>query len=148
MNSTKFNEDFVKNLIRAKEGKRLDFKQKITSKEKIAKTISAFANTEGGIILIGVSDHQRIVGIDPEEEKFMVESANVEFCFPPASLTFHPVKWSQEIETPWDNEEDIYLLLVEVSPAGDSQIACKNKSGELKVYQRIRDQTIAISSSD
>ena len=147
MNSTKFNQDFVKKLIRTKEGKHLDFKQKITSKEKIAKTISAFANTEGGIILIGVSDKKRVVGIDPEEEKYMVETANSELCIPQASLTYYPIKWPKDVDLSEDNEEDIYLLLVKVNPSEVSQISCKTQSGELKAYQRVNDQSVAISSS-
>lgn len=147
MNSTKYNEDFVKKLIRTKEGKHLDFKQKITSKEKIAKTLSAFSNTDGGLILIGVSDKKRIVGIDPEEEKYMVDSANEEFCTPKASLSFFPIKWTKEFENLEENEEDIYLLIVEVASATESKIFCKNKSGELKAYERIEDQTLVISNS-
>ena len=147
MNSTKYNQEFVKKLIRSKEGKRLDFKQKITSKEKIAKTLSAFSNTEGGMILIGVSDKKRIVGIDPEEEKYMIESANEEFCSPLASLSFHPIKWKQETEQEEVNDEEVYLLMVEVNLAENGQIFFKSKSGETKPYHRVGDKTLAISSS-
>ncbi|WP_026951559.1 AlbA family DNA-binding domain-containing protein [Algoriphagus mannitolivorans] len=147
MNSTKYNEDFVKKLIRTKEGKHLDFKQKITSKEKIAKTLSAFSNTAGGLILIGVSDKKRIVGVDPEEEKYMVETANEEFCTPKATLSFYPIKWTQDSENLLENDEDIYLLLVEVASSTGSKVYCKGKLGELKAYQRIEDQTLAISNS-
>ena len=67
MKSAKFEEEFVKDLLKQKEGEKLDFKLKITSKEKIAKTLSAMANSEGGFIVIGMSDHKKIIGIDPDE---------------------------------------------------------------------------------
>ena len=144
MNSTKYNQEFVKKLIRDKEGNHLDFKQKITPKEKIAKTLSAFANTEGGMILIGVSDKKRIIGIDLEEEKYMVESANEQFCSPLASLSFHPIKWSQVIDQEDERNEEINLLLVEVFPTENRRIFYKSKSGETKVYHRVGDRTLAI----
>ena len=144
MNSTKYNQEFVKKLIRDKEGNHLDFKQKITPKEKIAKTLSAFANTEGGMILIGVSDKKRIIGIDLEEEKYMIESANEQFCSPLASLSFHPIKWSQVIDQEDERNEEINLLLVEVFPTENRRIFYKSKSGETKVYHRVGDRTLAI----
>ena len=49
-------EDFIKKLIKDQENLTFDLKLRITSKKKIAKTISAFANTHGVIILVGVSD--------------------------------------------------------------------------------------------
>ncbi len=64
MNITKFDEDFIKFLIRSKESKTLDFKQKVPSKEKISRTMAAIANTDGGFILIGLSDQKKIIGID------------------------------------------------------------------------------------
>lgn len=145
MNSTKFNEEFIKNLIRQNEGKLLDFKLKITSREKIAKTISAFANSEGGMILIGISDKKQVIGIDPYEEQYMVESANEMFCEPHASISFFPIKWTNE--NPFEDEEPI-VLLVKVSPQKDGVIYCKNNSGERKAYKRSGDQTLLISDSD
>ena len=96
MISTKYNQEFVKKIIQEKEGNQLDFKQKVTSKEKIAKTLAAFANTTGGLILIGLSDQRKIIGIDPEEEQYMIDSANEEFLIPRVSLRFHTIKLPNE----------------------------------------------------
>ena len=99
MISTKYNQEFVKKIIQEKEGNQLDFKQKVTSKEKIAKTLAAFANTTGGLILIGLSDQRKIIGIDPEEEQYMIDSANEEFLIPRVSLRLsYPMKNSLIIQ--------------------------------------------------
>ncbi len=50
------------------ETRHTEFKRLVHSPVKIAKSITAFANTEGGIILIGVDDDKRITGIHSEKE--------------------------------------------------------------------------------
>lgn len=73
--------DKIKSIIRKGESKTREFKQSLSldirtqTKEKhiehsAIKTIFAFLNTEGGILLIGVSDAGKITGIDEEIHKF------------------------------------------------------------------------------
>ncbi|MBC6367921.1 helix-turn-helix domain-containing protein [Algoriphagus sp. AK58] len=140
MFSKKFDQDFVNKLLKEKEGKSLDFKQKITSKEKIAKTISAMANTEGGLILIGTSDQKKITGIDPEEERYMVDAANNEFCIPKASLSIQEVKINEG--DPLKEEKSV--LIVSVRPTLGPLIYVLSKTGERKAYRREGDKTLAI----
>lgn len=49
-------------LILAGEGKNLEFKRGLPGDAKVARTLCAFANTRGGILLIGVGDRGEIVG--------------------------------------------------------------------------------------
>ena len=144
MKSAKFQEQFVKNLIKQKEGDTLDFKQKITSKEKIAKTLAGMANSEGGFILIGISDDRRIVGVDPEEERYMIEAANEEFCIPNVRLEIDEIKIFDDKSSELSEENEKSLLLVEVKRTKGAEIFCKSKNGELKSYRRINDQTLSI----
>ncbi len=46
----------------------VEFKRKIASPQKIAKEISAFANTKGGYLLIGVDDDRSIIGVHSEKD--------------------------------------------------------------------------------
>ena len=50
-----------------------DFKFAITDSKKIAKSLSAFANTDGGSLLIGVKDNGKIAGANIDEEYYMIE---------------------------------------------------------------------------
>lgn len=140
MNLKKHKEDFVKSLIKSSEGQELEFKLKITSKEKIARTLSGLANSKGGIILVGLSDQGKIVGIDPEEERYMIESANNLFCLPAANLYF-------EVITLIDNEDDPYqpdeknLLLVRIKKSDHIKIYVEDSIGSKKLYAREGDQT-------
>lgn len=140
MNSKKFEEDFVKFLINSGESKTLDFKQKVTSKEKIARTLAAMANTDGGTILIGLSDQKKITGIDPEEEKFMVESANEIYCFPRVSLSCEPYQ-VPDAEAEKKNMDEKFLLIVQIKKSAGPKIYISDQTGNKKLYIRVNDQT-------
>lgn len=144
MNPTKFDEDFVKKLIKQKEGKSLDFKNKITSKEKIAKTLVAFANTMGGYLLIGVSDKKQLRGIDPEEEKYMIDAANQDYCIPQVNLSHHEVKLANPDFPENSEEEEIYLLLVRIEPHPYPPVMYRNTKGEKLTYIRQGDRTVVL----
>jgi ATP-dependent DNA helicase RecG len=55
--------DIIK-LANLPESKTLEFKRDASSLDSILKAVIAFANTAGGIILIGVDDDGKIVGLD------------------------------------------------------------------------------------
>ncbi len=125
-------QQILADLLKQGEGETLDFKQKITSCDKIAKTLCSFANTEGGIILVGVKDDRSITGIDPEEEKYMLEQAAQHYCQPAIPLNF------EEIE----DEEERIVLKVLVAPSSEKPHASLTKSGEWQVYIRQRDKSL------
>lgn len=76
----------LKKLISGGENQRLDFKYCVSDCRKIARTLSAFANTDGGILLIGVRDNGSIAGIKSDEEIYMVDTAASYFCRPEISF--------------------------------------------------------------
>jgi predicted HTH transcriptional regulator len=136
----KLDEDFVNLLIKENEGLKLEYKQQISSQEKIAKTISAMSNTAGGMILIGISDQRKIIGIDPEEERYMIAAANESFCMPKANLDLHVISIDP------DNlyEEEKYVLLVIVHATQDEPVSVKLPDGSLKIYRRVGDKSLAV----
>lgn len=68
----------LKKLASEGEGIQLEFKLKATYPEKIVRELIAFANTEGGTLLIGVDDDGSIPGVKyPEEEAHVVRQGNV-----------------------------------------------------------------------
>ena len=77
----------AKAAIRLGEGQTTEFKFRIDSQRKIAKTLVAFANSEGGSIFIGVKDNGSIAGVRGEEELFMIEGAADLHTRPP--VQFH-----------------------------------------------------------
>jgi predicted HTH transcriptional regulator len=81
---------YIKGLIAQGEHQRLDFKFAINDARKIAKTLVAFANTDGGKLLIGVKDNGTIAGVSSEEEIYMIETASL-YCKPPINYSIQ--KW-------------------------------------------------------
>ena len=66
---------YIHKLIEEGEHQQQDFKFAITDAKKIARTLTAFANTDGGRLLIGVKDNGVVAGVRSEEELHMIEAA-------------------------------------------------------------------------
>ncbi len=94
-------------LIETGEDAHTEFKRLVHSPEKIAKSICAFANTSGGVILIGVDDDKRIVGIESEKETLeILHEATTRHISP--SVTF-------ETEVLEYKGRDILAVIIEAS---------------------------------
>ena len=57
------NEQDIKNRIRSGECQEVECKASLAEKHEIGKTVSAFANTNDGIILVGISPQGSLVGV-------------------------------------------------------------------------------------
>ncbi len=74
----------IKEIISWPEGKTIEFKRDLSSIKPILKTLIAFANTAGGILLIGRDNNRTIVGVDDvftAEEK--LANAIADSIYPP-----------------------------------------------------------------
>ena len=63
----------LKILVSQGEGASLEFKRKATFPEKIVREMIAFANTKGGVLLIGIGDDGSLAGLKyPEDELYVM----------------------------------------------------------------------------
>ncbi|HAL64309.1 MAG: Putative transcriptional regulator [Bacteroidetes bacterium 38_7] len=85
---------YIKKLIEQGENQQLDFKFAVNDSRKIARSIVAFANTDGGRLLIGVKDNGVIAGINSIEELHMIETAAHIFSRP--QIDFKSLEWNIE----------------------------------------------------
>lgn len=83
--------DYIKKLIAEGEHQMLDFKFEVSDFRKIARSLVAFSNTDGGRLLIGVKDNGIIAGVRSEEEYFMIEGAARLYCKP--EVAFKIKEW-------------------------------------------------------
>ncbi len=122
------------NLIKQGEHQTLDFKHSITDSKKIARAMVAFANTLGGTLLIGVKDNGSIIGVDSEEEYYMIEAAAQMYCKP--ELPFKVSKWNINGKT---------VLEVVINPTKNRPIKAPDKNGDFRAFVRINDENIVAS---
>ncbi len=128
-------ERYLRDLIAGGESQKLDFKFCISDSRKIARTLSAFSNSDGGILLIGVRDNGSIAGIRSDEEYYMIETAANLFCKPEISVVI-----KQHIA----NGKTI--LEVVVSKGDKKPYYSKGEDGKWEAYFRHGDQNLVANS--
>ena len=123
--------DYLQKLIKEGEHIHQDFKFEISDARKIAKSLSAFANTEGGRLLIGVKDNGKIAGIRSEEEIYMIESAATMYCQPNVDFESHLYRVEGK------NVLEVYVPEVEQKP-----IYAIDENKKAWAYVRVADENI------
>jgi len=124
-------DNYLKKLIEGGENKHLDFKFCVTDSRKIARTLSAFANSDGGKILIGVRDNGSIAGIRSDEEIYMVDTAKHLFCRPEITYIIKQHMTGGKI-----------ILEVEVKKGDRKPYQVKDENGKWLSYFRHNDQNL------
>ena len=124
-------ERYIKKLITGGENQFLDFKYCISDSRKISRTLSAFANSDGGRLLIGVRDNGSIAGVRSDEEYYMIETAASLFCKPEI-----PVSIKQHLA------EGKTILEVEVIKGNKKPYLAKGEDGRWLAYFRHGDQNL------
>ncbi|MCC6702503.1 MAG: ATP-binding protein [Fluviicola sp.] len=121
----------LSSIIQQGEHQQLDFKFQISDSKKIARTLCAFANTDGGRLLIGVKDNGKVAGVNPEEELHMIEAAAEMYCSPP--LTFSKRVW----------KEDMKLVLeIQVEQSEQLPVMARDEENRWRAYVRRKDHTL------
>jgi hypothetical protein len=153
-----WNYQLIENLVKDGffETDKFDLKEDIPHKndkngrERLEKSVCAFANTEGGFLVFGIKDDRslsykdRIVGIDSNREfprEFGDKIANIEphlyyhFRNPPISIpdtsnVVHVFKIDQSPERPhWTSRRELYFRT--------------NKGNEPMIYQQVKDSFLS-----
>jgi predicted HTH transcriptional regulator len=122
------NKSHIQTLIEQGEHQRLDFKFEISDSRKIARSISAFSNTDGGTLLIGVKDNGAVSGIRSEEEIYMAEASAKMYCKP--VVDFRATQWNEAGKT---------VLELKIPKMHDAICYAENPDGKWLAYVRVND---------
>ncbi len=121
-------------LIKHREGTHTEFKRAVPASHKLAKEITALANTRGGNILIGVDDTGMVVGVeDTEDATASIMNAGRSHCFPPIEPEIQSVSIDGKT-----------VLWVVITPS-DNRHAVIDRHGNTRIYVRVADKALPAS---
>lgn len=127
----------IKKWVSKGEDERVEFKLKANHPEKIIRELVAFANNQGGFLIVGVSDDRKIIGVRyPHEAHHLISTAIERYCRPVFEYT------STIIPT---SVADQYLLIYEVRKSENPPHFVEHPEGTRKAYFRIGESSIQAS---
>lgn len=128
----------LKDLIFEGESTTLEFKRKFTTSSKIAKEISALANTRGGYILFGIDDDGSIVGVDSEKGEVELIQTACNYHLEPPIIP--------DIEIIGLYGRDIVILKIEESNLKPHRVLNNGEDDDKpQAYIRVGEQSVIAS---
>jgi len=126
---------YIQKLILQGEHQKQDFKFQVNDSRKIARTISAFANTDGGKLLIGVKDNGVVAGVRSDEEFHMIEAAAQMYCKPEIDFAYRT--WNVDGKT---------VLEIDIPVLDSKPCFAESDNGKWLAYIRVGDQNFLAST--
>lgn len=124
----------LKKLVAQGEGPTVEFKRKAKYPEKIMKEISAFANSKGGFLLLGVDDDRSIPGLgNPDEEEYLIEAAIRKHLKPVPPYTLRRIALSERAH--------VLVWHIESGPEKPYYVYPSEPNDNPKAYIRQGDQS-------
>jgi predicted HTH transcriptional regulator len=128
----------LRQLVRQGEGQQLEFKLKSNHPDKIMKEVVAFANSEGGKLLIGVADNKELIGLKyPDEDEYIISKSIEKFIFPEVNYKLQKIRL--------DNEKEILIYDILASENKPHCLDLKGIPDERKIFVRSADKSIQAS---
>ena len=123
---------YIQGLIEEGEHEHQDFKFSISDARKIARSVSAFANNDGGRLLVGVKDNGNIAGVRSEEDIYVIEQAAQMYCRPAQKVEF----------TAFKTEGGAVVIRAEIARAMHRPVQAQEPDGTWRSYYRVKDENI------
>lgn len=127
-------------MIEGGEGLNVEYKQRFSSHEKIAKEIIAFANTRGGFLFVGVDDNRKIYGIASEKgDNDLIKEVAEKYCEPKVEVNLECI-----------NIDKKDILVVEIPESNNKPHRIQDFKTSLdlntaSVYVRVNDKSVLAS---
>lgn len=128
----------LKNLVRQGEGKHIEFKLKTNHPEKIIREMVAFANSNGGKLIIGIADDGEIKGLKfADEDDYVLQKAISKHIIPPIAYDIERVVL--------ENEREILIFDVKESIQKPHYIDLDGIVDNRLAYVRVDDKSVQAS---
>lgn len=130
----------VLELIEKGESLTVEFKQRFSTYEKIAKEMIAFANTRGGFLLLGIDDDKSIYGIESEKsDTGLISESAGKYCEPPVDCVIECLEIRGK-----------EVLVAEISESNNKPHRLQDYKSSLdlnsaQVYVRVKDKSVLAS---
>jgi predicted HTH transcriptional regulator len=124
----------LRKLVSAGEGQHLEFKRKAAFPDKVVRELIAFANSGGGVLLVGVDDDGNLAGLKYPEEEWLVVEKELGNCRPAIPLKHQIIRI--------DAKRFILQINVEASPQRPHYYT---KEGAKLYFVREGDQSLRAS---
>lgn len=127
-------------LIEDGENLNVEYKQRFSEFEKIAKEIIAFANTSGGVIIFGISDNGKILGVESEKEiTELIKETIKGYCEPQPEYEIYFIELRKK--------ETVVLKVFESfnKPVRIQDYKTEIEINNAQVYIRVKDKSIPAS---
>jgi predicted HTH transcriptional regulator len=122
-------------ILKQKESTTLEFKSRIESPYKIARTLVAFANTSGGRLIVGVNDDKSIKGCSEIEEMSKIVHAATDLVAPPIDVAYSSVLVDGKYK----------VLIVNIEEANNKPHEAIDERALRSVYVRANDETTPVT---
>ena len=127
----------LRDLVANGEGYHLEFKYRVPEPERLAKEITALANADGGLLLIGVNDDGTLVGLkDVEEQEYMLTQVLRDHISPVMDVDLLRVRISRK--------RQVLAVRIPVSDVRPHYVVDRS-SGRRTVFIRIQDKSVEAS---
>lgn len=128
----------LKQLVKGGETVNVEFKLKTNHPDKIMKEVVAFANTTGGLLLLGVSDDRQIKGLRfADEDCFIIQKAIEKYIYPKIDYEIERVRIEGEYE--------VLIFHIPLSPFKPHYVDTDGIELNRKAYVRIADKSVQAS---
>lgn len=128
----------LKELVRHGENKFVEFKLKTTHPEKIVREMVAFANTDGGKLIVGVADDKSLKGLKfPDEDEFILQRAIEKYIYPAIDYTLDRLIV--------EGEREVLIYTIPKSPFKPHFVDLDGIVENRRAYVRVADRSVQAS---
>ena len=98
----------IQNIVGQPESQTLEYKAVLPPSRNVAQIISSFANTEGGFLILGVTDHSKIIGLSEDFHAYSITHKALDLLTPQPKVNYQYVNYG---------DKKLYVINVEKSDA-------------------------------